>query len=176
DLSEGRADIARLSTALQGTCLTLSGRMSAAETGNTLARARERARAEGLEHDLREKAQDFLRLQITSQAESAELNARVSELSLTIGLLENQVSEKDQKIVALTETVEVMESRRLESTQQAAEMEAIRADVDELQQALRDIAEVNLGPVRQERGQEPLGPLGQGSLTPGRGQGPLGPK
>ncbi|XP_078394399.1 centrosome-associated protein CEP250-like, partial [Cetorhinus maximus] len=76
DLSEGRANMARLASTLQAACLGLGGSLRVAEAGNSLSRAREQARVESLDKEVRERTQEIFQLQVRFQAERAELNAR----------------------------------------------------------------------------------------------------
>ncbi|XP_041038515.1 rootletin-like, partial [Carcharodon carcharias] len=168
--------MARLTSTLQAACMGLVGSMRVAETGNSLSRAREQARVESLDKEVRERTQEVFQLQVRFQAERAELNARISELSLSVALLDGQIAEKDRTIRSLSERGEELESLHHLDSERLSEFETVRRTIEDLQSSLQEIAEVVMletngalvPPSPSDRDTDPACPRGTQSVSPSR--------
>uniref|UniRef100_A0A8C4ZD29 Rootletin-like coiled-coil domain-containing protein n=1 Tax=Gadus morhua TaxID=8049 RepID=A0A8C4ZD29_GADMO len=92
-----------------------------------------------LQAQLREKLREAMQLQGRWDAEKVELNSRIVELTDMVQQRRSESSEKDRSLAALQLSLDRMKSSR---SDEGGEMEALRAEVTELQHTLRQVQQM----------------------------------
>ncbi|XP_034438966.1 rootletin isoform X1 [Hippoglossus hippoglossus] len=125
-LSDMRGECAAASQQLHVTCVNLEARVTQENTSGGV-------ELSGLERQLKDKLKEAMQLQGRWDAEKVDLNSRILELSDTVKHLRSQNSEKDASLTTMQISLDRMETRR---TEDKAEMEALRTEIQDLQKIL----------------------------------------
>uniref|UniRef100_K7FYX7 Ciliary rootlet coiled-coil, rootletin n=1 Tax=Pelodiscus sinensis TaxID=13735 RepID=K7FYX7_PELSI len=146
DLSELNNELSRCSRTIHASCLNLSSNLRLSESSAGAALEKQALLLAQLEEQLKDKVRDMIQLQVRCDLEKAELGTRIAEMTATLDLLKAQNSEKEKTIETLTQKLENLEATRAQeqAVLEAEEIEALRTELEMLQQTLRDLAQAVL--------------------------------
>uniref|UniRef100_A0A2K5RZG2 Centrosomal protein 250 n=1 Tax=Cebus imitator TaxID=2715852 RepID=A0A2K5RZG2_CEBIM len=151
DLTELKAEHVRLSGSLLTCCLRLtvgaqsrgpdgSGRMDGREPAQLLLLL---AKTQELEKEAHERSQELIQLKSRGDLEKAELQDRVTELSVLLTQSQKQNEDYEKMVKALRETLEILETNHTELMEHEASLSRnAQEEKLSLQQVIKDITQV----------------------------------